>query len=240
MRKLALTPILVLALALVPFAGFAQDAPKVETPKVTVKAKGDDVRTVLATIFEQAKKQYVLPVNFRFALFLSLEDAEFDKALSIVCKQTGLEAVEEDGVYHVRVAPKKTPEKAPEKAPETKPEPKVETKPEPKPEAKPVEPAKPEPVPVPTKKGILSPHVLARKVTTRLQKADIRDVFAAMATQTKVPIEVDADVPNFKLDAFLIKTSLKYALDKITSATDLEYRFTDHGSIVVLKKEKAE
>lgn len=227
MRKLALA----LTLALLPLAGFAQETAKTETPKVTVKSKGDDVRTVLATIFEQAKKQYVLPVNFRFALFLSLEDAKFDKALSIVCKQTGLEAVEEDGVYHVRVAPKKPIEPV-------KPEPKVEPKDEKKePEPKPLPaPAKTEPAPAPVKKGILSPHVLARKVTTRLNKAEIRAVFAAMSEQTKVPIEIDEDVPTYKLDAFLIKTSLKYALDKITSATGLEYRFTDRGTIVILKK----
>lgn len=228
MRKLALA----LTLALLPLAGFAQDTPhneKAETPKVTVKAKGDDVRSVLASIFEQAKKQYVLPVNFRFALFLSLEDADFEKALNIVCKQTGLEAMEEEGIYHVRVAPKKPAEPV-------KTEPKIEPKDEKKePETKPVPaPVKPEPAPV--KKGILSPHVLARKLTTRLNKAEIRDVFAAMSEQTKVPIEVEADVPTYKLDAFLIKTSLKYALDKITTATNLEYRFTDRGTIVILRK----
>jgi hypothetical protein len=227
MRKLAFA----LTLALIPFAGFAQENAKPETPKVTVKAKGDDVRTVLATIFEQAKKQYVLPVNFRFALFLSLEDAEFEKALSIVCKQTGLEAVEEDGVYHVRVAAKKPAEKPVEKTEPIKIEAKEEDEPKPVPA-----PPKAEPAP---KKGILSPHVLARKLTTRLNKADIRDVFAAMSEQTKVPIEVAADVPTYKLDAFLIKTSLKYALDRITSATGLEYRFTDRGTIAIMKKTEA-
>lgn len=228
MRKLAFA----LTLALIPFAGFAQENnAKSETPKVTVKAKGDDVRTVLATIFEQAKKQYVLPVNFRFALFLSLEDADFEKALSIVCKQTGLEAIEEDGVYHVRVAPKKPVEKAPEKAEPIK----IEAKEEDEKEATKATPAPPKAEPAP-KKGILSPHVLSRKLTTRLNKADIRDVFGAMSEQTKVPIEVAADVPNYKLDAFLIKTSLKYALDRITSATGLEYRFTDRGSIAIIKK----
>jgi hypothetical protein len=229
MRKLALA----LTLALVPFAGFAQGtgkADKVETPKITVKSKGDDVRTVLATIFEQGKKQYVLPVNFRFALFLSLEDADFEKALSIVCKQTGLEYVIEEDVYHVRVASKKPAEKTTEPI-------KVEAKEEDEKEhdAK-VVPTPPKPEP---KKGILSPHVLARKLTTRLNKADIRDVFAAMSDQTKVPIEVAADVPAYKLDAFLIKTSLKYALDRITSATGLEYRFTDRGTIAIIKKTEA-
>lgn len=233
MRKLALA----LTLALVPFAGFAQEtgkADKVETPKITVKSKGDDVRTVLATVFEQAKKQYVLPVNFRFALFLSLENADFEKTLSIVCKQTGLEYVIEEDVYHVRVASKKPAEKPVEKTTEPiKVEAKEEDEKEHDAKAVPT-PPKPEP-----KKGILSPHVLARKLTTRLNKADIRDVFAAMSDQTKVPIEVAADVPTYKLDAFLIKTSLKYALDRITSATGLEYRFTDRGTIAILKKTEA-
>lgn len=218
MKKLALATVL---LAL-PFAVFAQEGqpePKAETPKVSVKAKGDDVRTVLATIFEQAHKQYVLPANFRFAMFLNLENQEYPKALAIVCQQTGLVAQEVDGIVHVKVAPK--PVVAP-----------------PAPAPIPAAPVIAKPVPTPTPKPApLTPAVYAKKITTRLNKADIRDVFASLAEQTGVPIEVDAAVPDYRIDAFLIKTSLRYALDRITTAGKLKYAITDHGTIAISKKD---
>jgi hypothetical protein len=207
----ARTLLLALVLFALPLASVAQEAP---TPpvKVSVTAKGDDVRTVLGTIFAQAKKQYVLPVNFRFALYLSLEDQEFEKALDLVCKHVGLEAKLEEGIYHVRVLPK------------------------PAPSAEPVKPVADieEPVAVTheiDKKSRLPQAVLGRRLTTRLPKADLRVVFDEISRQTEVPLEVADDVPGYKIDAFLIKTSLKYALDSITKATKLRYRFTDEGSI---------
>lgn len=239
---------LALALACIPAASFPQEPPK-EAIRVSVKAKGDDVRSVLASIFEQAKKNYVLPVNFRFALYLSLENQPFDKVLDIVCKQTGLVATLEDGVYQVRVAPKAKPAPVSHspsghttpKAGTSHEEPhKAETGHEAS--ARPEKGAEHAPDTeghgseaefVPVKIASLSKSVLNKRLTTRMGKAELREVFASITDQTKVPIEVASDVPSYRVDAFLIKTSLKYALDNLTRATRLSYRFTDRGTIEV-------
>lgn len=222
---------LAIVLAAAPVMGLAQEPTK-ESVRVSVKAKGDDVRSVLGSIFEQAKKDYVLPVNFRFALFLSLEDQPFEKALDIVCKQTGLVATLEEGIYQVRVAPKPKPTPAPP-IEKVEPAPEAHAKTEKKPEVAPKHEVEP-PV-TELKTTPLPKSVLAKRLTTRMGKAELRLVFQEISAQTKVPIEVAEDVPSYRVDAFLIKTSLKYALDNLTKATRLTYRFTDHGTIEVYK-----
>ncbi|HWA84475.1 MAG TPA: hypothetical protein VG820_13620 [Fimbriimonadaceae bacterium] len=88
---------------------------------------------------------------------------------------------------------------------------------------------------VPPAKGALDKSVLAHRLTTKLTKTDIRLVFAEFAKQTEVKIEIDKSVPNYKLDALLNHTSLKFALDKVTEATGLKYKFTDNLSILIYK-----
>ncbi len=86
--------------------------------------------------------------------------------------------------------------------------------------------------------GKLSPEVLQKRVTTRLRKIDLRDLAAEMSRQTGVSVQVDKDVPAYKLDAYLIGTSLKYALDVITKATGLKYNLTENRSIVISRSEE--
>ncbi len=197
MKKLALA----LTLIALPFAALAGSQDKTETtqPKVTITAKGNDVNTILGTIFEQAKKQYVIAPNIHFALFFSLDGADLDKALKIVADQASLQIEFKEGIYYVTKAIKKVP---------------VVVVPKPAPKT-------------------LSNDVLTHKVTTRFPKTDLRTVFAEISKQTSVTIEIAAEVPSYKVDAFLIKTSLKFALDELTKATKLDYRFTDHGTIQI-------
>ena len=84
-------------------------------------------------------------------------------------------------------------------------------------------------------KGTLDKSVLAHRLTTKQSKTDIRVVFAELAKQTDVAIEIDKSVPNFKLDLTLNHTTLRYALDKITEAAGLKYKFTDNLSIQIYK-----
>ena len=101
---LALT---LLALPLTAFGGQAKDkTPVVDaTPKdsipITVSSKGEEVRTVLMSIFDQEKKQYVIEPNIHFAVFLSLQKADFHRAVDIVCTLSGLQAELRDGIYFV-------------------------------------------------------------------------------------------------------------------------------------------
>lgn len=177
----------------------------VQEPTVSVNSKGDDVRSVLHGLFEQAKKNYVLEPGVRFVLYLSLKDVELEEALGLICAQANLTFEIQNGIYFVNRV------KVAESKPANKP------------------PVKP--------KGKLSEGVLNSKVTTRLAKTDLRAVFTELGKQTKVTIEVATDVPAYKLDAFLIDTSLKYALDNITKATGLVYVFTDNLTIAIKKPE---
>jgi hypothetical protein len=93
-------------------------------------------------------------------------------------------------------------------------------------------PAAPTPV-VPS--GTLDKTVLTHKLTTKMSKTDIRSVFAEFGRQTKVTLQIDRTVPNFKLDAFLTNVSLGSALSRVTDATGLKYKFTDHLSILIYK-----
>ena len=197
------------ALAIAVASGFSQDA----TAKVSVAAKGDDVRSVLHDLFKQAGKNYVLKPGVRFVLYLSLDNVEFDEALKIICKNATLEYRIEKGVYYIG-APAAKPVDNPKPLPQEKAN-DLE------------EPAKP--------KGTLPTTVLAKRVTTRLQKRSIREVMGFLSKQTGLTIEVSKDVPDYKLDVFFLNTSLKYALDEITVAAKLKYRLTDQLSIAIEK-----
>lgn len=95
---------------------------------------------------------------------------------------------------------------------------------------------KPVPEVAPKPKGKVSDQDLLKKVTTRMAKSDIRVVFAEFAKQTDVVIEVDKKVPAYKVDAFLIGTSLKYALDVVTRAAGLEVERTDNMTLLIKVK----
>jgi type II secretory pathway component GspD/PulD (secretin) len=209
------------SIALLPlFAGAQAPKPAAQTPvppsgsiqlpetKVTVAARGHDVRIVLSDMFAQAKKSFVVQPDIQFGLFLSLTDTPFDQALNIVCEQAGLNFDIHDGVYYIHKL----------RVEGSRPS-KVFVRPV---VVKPIAPL-----------GKLPLSVLQRRVTTHMNKTDIRTVFAAFAEQTNLKIEVDAGIPDYKLDAFLVRTSLKYALDRVTQAADLTYRFTDRQTILI-------
>lgn len=185
-------------------AALAQDA----LPTVNVKAKGEDVRSVLHDLFGQAKKNYVLEPGIRYALYLSLEGVEFEEALQLVCKNASLKYELQNGIYFVDRASKTS---APTKS---------------------TQPAKP--------KGKLPESVLNKLVTTRFDKIDIRALFENLSKQTGVPIEIDKAVPAYKLDAYLLKTSLKFALTTICDAARLKYTFTDNQTILLTSKKDGE
>jgi type II secretory pathway component GspD/PulD (secretin) len=203
--KNLLTMLAALTIIATPLAVVAQETGSQQAlPTVSVDAKGDDVRSVLHDLFGQAKKNYVLDPGVRFALYLSLNDIEFEEALHLICKNASLAYEIQNGIYFVKRAP----------APQPKPEPKLEEKP----------------------KGKLPEAVLAKPVTTKLEKTDLRALFTELGKQTEITFEVDSAVPAYKLDAFLTKLSLKSALTQICEATKLEYVLTDRLTILIRKK----
>lgn len=185
---------------------------------VSIQARGDDVRSVLHDLFTQSKRNYVLEPGVRFVLYLSLKEVDFDEALQIVLKNASLEVEMQNGIYFIGKA--KQSGKATSSA--SGPEPKIVA-------SEIVKKSPPQALP----KGTLPETVLSKRITTRFAKVDIRTLIASLSQQTGIAIEIDPKVPAYKLDAFLINTSLKYALDEITSAAGLTYKFTDRKSICV-------
>jgi hypothetical protein len=218
-----------LALPLATFAGQVKDQTKDQTIDkddipISITAKGTEVRTVLASIFEQEKKQYVMEPDLHFAVFLSIEKVEFHRALDIVCTLANIQVTLKDGIYFVH-----KPRNA-----EVKPVPTKQTLTPAKPAVAPptLKPATPTPKPA-APLGPVPASSLLRHVTTRLSKADIRSLFTELGRQTDVKIVVAPGVPGYKLDAYLINTSLKFALNKITEAAGLEWSTPANHTILI-------
>lgn len=244
--------LIILALAAMPFAALAQAT-------VKINARGLDVRPIIHDLFDQVKKNYVLDPNVQLTLYLSLNDVEFDEALELVCKTAGLQYEVQNGIYFIKADPKGPAAAKPAERPAAKPVEKPLEKPVEKPktvaipaESKPkttfvakprtgedpltvVPPisGKPAAKPHEEPKGTLDKSVLNKRLTTRLQKVDFHALIGEFTRQTGVKIEVAEDVPAFQLDAYLRRTSLKYALDRITKAARLNYVFTDRNSILI-------
>lgn len=177
---------------------------------VTIKSKGNDVRDVLFDLFAQSKKNFVLDPAVRFTLYLHLAEVSFDDALTLVLKTAELEFEVREEIYFIRRVKKPAI---------VNPNPPVK-----------------EAAPVPVR---VTDADLQKKVTTRYSVTDIRQVFAEFGRQTGIKIEVSSAVPNYKVDAFLINTSLKYSLDVVTEAANLTWTRTDRKTILIDVKKKA-
>ncbi|MBS1704367.1 MAG: hypothetical protein JST40_00725 [Armatimonadetes bacterium] len=185
---------------------------------VSILSKGKDVRDVLTDLFTQAKKNFVVDKLSRIDLYLSLNNIEFDETLQIICKLANLDFEIQNGIYYItKFDPNKKQIKDPEPG-----------------KTGMGTPTQPKYV------GKLSPVVLDKKVTVRYNKTDFREVIKGIARQADIWIEVDANLPERKVDAYLIETSVKQSLDMLTSALGLEYKFTENMSIMIYKPQKNE
>lgn len=188
---------------------------------VTVSSRGSDIRTVIHDLFTQLGRNYVVDSGVRSqSLFLSLKEVDFDEALAQICKLGDLKVEIQNGIYFLARAPKTA---KPIESEKPKSEPKTENPP------KQIE----KPIQKPTT-GTYPSSVLAKRVTTRFDKVDLRDLMAELGRQTGLKIEVDSKIPKYRIDAYLIDTSLKYALDQISAAANLRYRLTDRFSIEIV------
>lgn len=211
MRKLI--PLILIALTSFAYAqDQVQEDVSTKDGKVTIASKGGDVRTVLFDLFTQSKTNFVLEPNVYFVLYLSLAGTEFGETLDIVCNLAGLEYTVDNGIYFV--GKKKSGFANPNN---NKPTPTTTP-------------------PIVTKRGKLTDAEMQKRLTTRFTKTLITDVFKNMTEQTGIEIIVDSDVPAYRIDAFLIDTSLQYAMDVIARSAELKYTLTDDKQIRVSKK----
>lgn len=196
--------------------------------RISLDARGEDVREVLATLFAQSKKPYALDASIKGKLYVKIDALPYEKALGIVLTQAGLFAKDRDGVVMISA----TPIAAPAAKPTLKPTDKPADKATEKPIAKTTDTKTATMKPVDTKPTEITAATYARKVTTRLTKATLADVFKAFGDQADVTIELDPTVPAYRVDAFFVKTSLKYGLNRVCKAAGLKYTATN-GKIVV-------
>lgn len=213
--------LLVIALAIAGL-GWAQEGTKTEPDDsgvsivqesglVTIASKGSDVRNVLFDLFSQSKKSFVLEPNIHFVLYLALTGVQFDEALEIVCHTASLKYEVSNDIYYISQG-KQSEVKVP-----AKPKPEISPKPLGK---------------------LTDKDLFEKKVTTRLPKADLRDVFSEFTKQTGIMIEVDKSVPAYKVDAYLVNTSLKYAIEVITRSAGLVCVRTDNKTLRIENKPK--
>jgi type II secretory pathway component GspD/PulD (secretin) len=201
--------VLISVLALLQGSAIAQSDPATGADQqptlVSVDAKGSDVREVLFDLFKQRGASFVVQTGVFYNLYLNLENVPFETALTHICRIAGLQYRIEDGIYVFSVA------KGPSVANTTP--------------AAPITPAK----------KPLDPKALETEITLRLADNDIRTVMRAIATKSEIPIEVASDVPSFKINAYLTKTTVRDALNTLTKAAGLAWSETDRGTILISK-----
>jgi hypothetical protein len=212
--------------------------------KVSLTSRGKDVREVLYDLFLQRRRNFVIEGIEKTELFLILNDVTFDEALEIVMKQANLKFDLQNDIYYVGKKGKTSP---PIPLPERNPLPLVNPAPNnPLPLGNTGSTPSMAPIDIPNPAGSAqatfqarAPKVteadMKRRVTTRYNLVDIRDLFADLSRQTGVKIEVAAGVPAYKVKAFLINTSLRFAMDTVTKTARLKYSATDVGTILVTK-----
>lgn len=189
---------------------------------VTITSKGRDVRDVITDLFSQSKKNFVIENVPRTDLFLSLNNIDFDETFAIICRLAKLDFEIQNGIYYItRLDPNKPKTQLTNRT-------------------TPTNPMAGDTTPTTTNpkfQGRLPQSVLEKKITTRFNKTDFREVIKAIARQADLWIEVDPTIQARRIDAYLIDTTLKQALDMLTSALGLEYKFTENMSIMITKTE---
>ncbi len=201
------------AIALLPTLVFAQTETTVESNLITTSAKGIDARIVLYDIFKQTQKNFVTEVGMNYPLYLNLCNVPFDEAITLICKMIGVTHRVENNVY-IFFKPK---------AGAQNPYP-ILTMPGSQ------TPSTPKP---------LDPKTLDKKLTIRMEMQDLKTVVAEIGKQTGTTIELGPEVRKLKLNAFLINTSLRFALNSITQSAGLMYTLTDKGTILIFDPEAA-
>jgi type II secretory pathway component GspD/PulD (secretin) len=92
-------PITTLALCVISLSVFAQ------TQTVKIKSRGEDIRTVIDTIFEQTGKQYVLETNYHQTLYMNLDGITFQKAIEIISNVSDMVFEEKQGIWYIHKRP---------------------------------------------------------------------------------------------------------------------------------------
>jgi hypothetical protein len=76
-------------------------SPRVQEILITLEARGEDAREVFASLFAQAKVNFVLQVDVQRPVYLTLRETPFLRALQLLCEATNTRYSVRDGVYYI-------------------------------------------------------------------------------------------------------------------------------------------
>lgn len=79
----------------------------------------------------------------------------------------------------------------------------------------------------------LDPAVLNKTLTLKAEQMELKTVLEEIGKQVGVTIQVAPNVKPYKVNAYLVDSSLRFALNSITQSAKLMYVFTDYGTIKV-------
>lgn len=197
--------------------------------QIKVRSKGDDVQKVIDSVFEQAGYQYVLESNFKQQLYMNLDGIQFSKAIDIIGRVAELKFEQRQGIWFVSKRAKgsahipvvATPKVVVNKPPVT---PKSTT----------------------ISKGTVAqgfapstsqqPKLdMSKKVTLKMRRVEIKDVFEELGRQGKLKFDVDPSVPNFKLDVSFFEMPASSVLDKLCKAAKLKTFVQSDQTILISK-----
>lgn len=83
-------------------------------PVVSIQARGTDVKEVLADLFTQAKRDFMLNSSSEKKIYLSVRQIPFTKALQMVCEAARLRFTLQDEIYIIEAAGSSTETRNPE------------------------------------------------------------------------------------------------------------------------------
>jgi type II secretory pathway component GspD/PulD (secretin) len=83
----------------------------------------------------------------------------------------------------------------------------------------------------------LDPAVLNKTLTLKAEQTELKAVLEEIGKKVGVTIEVAPNVKPYKINAYLVDSSLRFALNSITQSAKLMYVFTDYGTIKVADPE---
>ncbi len=85
----------------------------------------------------------------------------------------------------------------------------------------------------PTVQKPLDPSILNKKITVKVEQKELKLVLDEIGKQVDAKIEVAPNVRTFKINAYLLDTTLRFALNSLTQSARLMYTLTDHGTILI-------
>ncbi|HLO96980.1 MAG TPA: hypothetical protein VK171_00180, partial [Fimbriimonas sp.] len=172
---------------------------------------------------------YVLESNFKQQLYMNLDGVQFSKAIDIIGRIAELKFEQRQGIWFVSKRTKGSTPAPAEALPKL-----VVNKP----------PVSPKSTTI--SKGTVAqgfapatkqpPKVdMSQKVTLKMRRVEIKEVFEELGRQSKLKFDVDPSVPIFRLDVSFFAMPASSILDKICKAAKLKMSVQSDRSILISK-----